>query len=153
MKTYTNFSLKNITFAFLALSLLTAACSNPASSDDDHDHEVEGAVLIMNGQEIARYDESGVTGQLEVDAGQETPLISIFFLDHDGDQFQPDEPELSLNWKDIDMSIADIEQHSEDGKWRFHLHGEAQGNTSVVFQLFHDGHSDFDTLPIPVVVN
>lgn len=134
------------------LSLSIFGCSNPAGSEDDHPAPM-GAVLKMNGQEIARYDQDGVTGQIEVNAGQETTLITLFFLDADGNEFQPDEPELSLNWRDIDTSIANVEQHAEDGKWSFHIHGEAQGNTSVVFQLFHDGHSDFDTDPISVVVN
>ncbi len=90
---------------------------------------------------------------IEVSEGEETTLITIWFLADDGDLFQPDDPEFSLNWKDIDTAVANVEQHDEDGKWSFHIHGEAQGNTSVVFQLFHDGHSDFDTQPIPVTVN
>lgn len=148
-------SLSNqIALCFITLFTFSIlGCSNPASSEEEHHDEAIGAILKMNGQEIARSDESGVTGQIEVNAGEETTLISIFFLADDGDEFQPDEPEFSLNWKDIDTSIADVEQHAEDGKWSFHIHGEAEGNTSVVFQLFHDGHSDFDTQPISVVVN
>lgn len=153
MKYFTKLSTHTLLVALLAILFTATACNNPASSEEEHHEDPVGAVLKMNGQEIARYDESGVTGQIEVNAGEETALISIFFLADDGDEFQPDEPEFSLNWTDIDTSIADVEQHEEDGKWSFHIHGEASGNTSVVFQLFHDGHSDFDTQPIPVVVN
>lgn len=153
---YKDFSIKTLLVTLTAVLFTLTACSNPASSDgDDHDHHEEpvGAVLTMNGQEIARYDSEGVTGGIEVSEGEETTLITIWFLADDGDLFQPDDPEFSLNWKDIDTAVADVEQHDEDGKWSFHIHGEAQGNTSVVFQLFHDGHSDFDTQPIPVTVN
>ncbi|MDZ7715471.1 MAG: hypothetical protein U5J95_04585 [Balneolaceae bacterium] len=153
MNTYTKYSNKYFILIATILSLVIISCSNPASSEEEHELEAEGAVLILNGQEVVRYEDGTVTGQLEVDEGQETALISIFFLDHDGDQFQPDEPEFSLNWRDINTSIADIEQHNEDGKWRFHLHGEAQGNTTVIFQLFHNDHADFETASIPVVVN
>jgi len=153
MKLFTNFSTHTLILVLIASLVTLSACNNPASSEEEEHPDPVGAVLKMNGQEIARYDESGVTGQIEVNAGEETTLISIFFLADDGDEFQPDEPELSLNWRDIDTAVADVEQHTEDGTWSFHIHGEAQGNTSVVFQLFHDGHSDFDTQPIPVVVN
>lgn len=149
-------SLSNqIALCFITLFTFSIlGCSNPASSEEEHHDEAVGAILKMNGQEIVRSDESGVTGQIEVNAGEETTLISIFFLADDGDEFQPDEPEFSLNWTGIDTSIAEVEQHTEDGKWSFHVVGKAQDSTSVVFQLFHDieDHSDFNTLPIPVVV-
>lgn len=154
MKLFTNISTHTLFLALIAGLVTLSACNNPASSEEEEHHEDPiGAILKMNGQEIVRYDENGVTGQIEVAAGEETTLISIFFLADDGDEFQPDEPEYSLGWKDIDTAVADVEQHAEDGKWAFHIHGEAQGNTSVVFQLFHDDHSDFDTEAIPVVVN
>lgn len=156
MNPYNDLSIKTLFLAITALLFTAVSCSNPASSDDDdHDHHEEpiAAVLTMNGMEIARYDANGVTGGIEVNAGEETTLITIWFVSDDGDQFQPDEPEYSLGWKDIDTGIAEVEQHDEDGKWSFHIHGEAQGSTSVVFQLFHDDHSDFDTLPIPITVN
>lgn len=158
MKRYNDLSAKTLLIALGAVLFTAISCSNPASSDDDdHDHHEEpvGAVLTMNGQEVASYEgETGeVTGGIEVNAGEETTLITLWFVADDGDQYQPDEPEYSLNWKDIDTAIADVEQHDEDGKWSFHIHGEAAGTTSVVFQLFHDGHSDFDTAAIPVTVN
>ena len=153
MKLFTNFSTITLLLALIASLVTLSACNNPASSEEENHEEPVGIVLKMNGQEIVRYDENGVTGEIEVAVGEETTLISLYFLAEDGDEFQPDEPEYSLQWKDINTAIADVEQHSEDGKWAFHIYGEAQGNTSVVFQLFHDDHSDFDTQPIPVVVN
>ncbi|NGP76047.1 hypothetical protein G3570_05360 [Balneolaceae bacterium YR4-1] len=153
MKLFNKFSTNTLLITLAVLLITATACNNPASSEEEEHPEPAGVLLKMNGQEIARYEDNSVTGQIEVNAGEETTLIRLFFLDDSGNEFQPDEPELSLQWRDINTAIADVEQHSEDGKWAFHIHGEAQGNTSVVFQLLHDGHSDFDTQPIPVVVN
>lgn len=158
MKRYKYFSTKTLLVAFTATLFTVTACNNPASSEEEEHHEEPvGAVLTMNGQEIAHYEgETGeVTGGIEVDEGEETTLITIQFIAEDGDLFQPDDPEFTLRWKDIDTSIADVEQHDEDGKWSFHIHGETQGNTSVVFQIWHEpaDHSDFNTAPIPVTVN
>lgn len=139
---------------------LTTACDNPASSDnhDDHDeHEhAEGAILKMNGAEIVRIENGEVqSGQIEVTEGEETPLITIYFLAEDGDEFQPDDPDYSLRWDQNDEAIAKVEQHNEDGKWGFHIHGLASGNTTIRFRLWHDNedHSDFDTPEIDVIVN
>lgn len=154
MRFYKDFSTKTLLVTLTAVLFTLTACSNPASSEEEEHHEEPvGAVLTMNGQEVARYDSEGVTGGIEVNEGEETTLITIRFIADDGDLFQPDDPEFNLQWKDIDTAVANVEQHDEDGKWSFHIHGEAQGNTSVVFQLFHEGHSDFDTQPIPVTVN
>ncbi len=60
---YKDFSIKTLLVTLTAVLFTLTACSNPASSDgDDHDHHEEpvGAVLTMNGQEIARYDSEGV---------------------------------------------------------------------------------------------
>ena len=141
---------------FTTLALLTG-CDNPASDDDHDEHEhAEGAVLKMNGAEIVRIEDGQVqSGQIEVNEGEETPLISIYFLAEDGDEFQPDEPDYSLRCDQIDGSVAEVEQHDQDGKWSFHLHGVSAGNTTVRFQLWHDGenHSDYNTPEIDVVVN
>jgi hypothetical protein len=155
---FKNFRLPTTFVATLAVGLLLSGCNNPASSDDDHgEHEhAEGAVLKMNGAEIVRIENGQVqSGQIEVDEGEETPLVTIYFLSEDGDEFQPDDPEYSLRWDKIDEAIAEVEQHDEDGKWEFHIHGLSSGNTTVRFRLWHESenHSDFDTPEIDVIVN
>ena len=139
---------------------LTTGCNNPASSDDQDNHEehehAEGAILKMNGAEIVRIEDGVVqSGQIEVTEGEETQLITIYFLAEDGDEFQPDDPDYSLRWDQIDASVAEVKQHDEDGKWGFHIHGVSADTTTVRFQLWHNGedHSDFDTPEIDVIVN
>lgn len=138
----------------LLLTGLFAACSNSTSSDDDDHHsEPAGFVLKLNGQNVVtQLPEGTVTGEFELEPGDETALITIFFLDEDGDEFQPDEPEYSLNAEFEDEGIAEFEQHAEDGKWSFHIHAEAEGITEMTLMLMHNGHSDFDTQGIHVHV-
>lgn len=152
MNISTKFSSAILVF-IISIGILLAGCSNPADSNEEEHPHPEGAVFKMNGEEILRYENGEPSSSIDVNEGGETPLITIYFLDEEGNEFQPDEPENSLNWKDIDTSIAKIEQHDEDGKWSFHVHGQAQGSTTVTFQLFHDGHSDFDIQDIIINVN
>jgi hypothetical protein len=144
-----------ILMAFLAF-FLAVGCGedNPVDDDhDDHHFEAVGVVLTLSGQEIARAEGSTVTGQVEIDEGEDTALISIAFLLEEGGQGVPDEDHYSLSWDIGDDSKADVEQHDEDGKWRFHIHGEGAGSTTIAFKIMHDDHADFVSAPIPVVVN
>lgn len=148
-----------ISVAVLTLILATG-CNNPASNDDQDEHEehehAEGAILKINDAEIVRIEDGQVqSGRIDVTEGEETPLITIYFLAEDGDEFQPDDPDYSLRWDQIDESIAVVEQHDEDGKWSFHIHGVSGDTTTVRFRLWHNGenHSDYDTPEIDIVIN
>ncbi|XWN35858.1 MAG: hypothetical protein ROO71_07805 [Balneola sp.] len=137
----------------LLVTGLFAACSNSTGSDDDDHSDPEGFRLKLNGQTVVeQLPDATVTGGFELEPGQETALITIFFLDHDGDEFQPDEPEFSLGAEFEDEGIAEFEQHAEDGKWSFHIHAEAEGITEMTLMLMHNGHSDFNTQGIHVHV-
>ncbi|HEX6981623.1 MAG TPA: hypothetical protein VF181_02575 [Balneolaceae bacterium] len=153
MKFSNLFSYSTLLFLTLSTALMLTGCGNPAGSDEEEHPRPVGIVLQMNGAEIVRYENQEVTGQIEVNTGEETALITLYFLDENGDQFQYDEPEYSLRPHGIDESIAEIEQHAEDGKWSFHVRGITPGTTSVVFELFHGDHGDFETPEIPVIVN
>ena len=131
-----------------------SACSNSTSSNDEEEHaDAEGFVLTMNGADLVTQLPGGtISGEIELEPGEETDLISIYFFDDDGDRFQPDEPEFSLGFEFEDEGIAEFEQHEEDGKWSFHIHAEAEGITDLKLKLMHGGHSDFTTQDIHVHV-
>ena len=136
----------------LLITGLFAACSNSTGSEEEH-NEPEGFRLKMNGQTVVeQLPDADLTGEFELEPGEETALITIFFIDHDGDEFQPDEPEYSLGAEFEEDGIAEFEQHAEDGKWSFHIHAESEGITDLTLMLMHNGHSDFDTQEIHVHV-
>ena len=140
-------------YALIGLFVIVSACSNSTSGDDEEHSDPEGFRLTMNGQTLVEQLPGGsLTGEVELEPGQETDLITIWFLDDDGDQFQPDEPEYSLGYEFDTDGIAEFEQHEEDGKWSFHIHAEAAGVTDMRLKLMHNDHSDFTTLDIHVHV-
>lgn len=143
---------KAVLTLFIFAGILTA-CSNSTSSED-HDHgDAEGFRLKMNGQTIVeQLPEQDLTGEFELEPGQETDLITIYFIDHDGTEFTPDDPDLTLGYEFEEAGIAEFEQHAEDGKWSFHLHAEAEGITDLRLMLMHNGHSDFTSQDIHVHV-
>lgn len=140
-------------FSVLGVFVLSA-CSNSTSSDDHDEHaDAEGFVLTMNGTDLITQLPGGtITGEIELEPGEESDLITIYFLDDDGDRFQPDEPEYSLGFEFEDSGIAEFEQHDEDGLWSFHIHAETAGVTDLRLKLMHNDHSDFTTQDIHVHV-
>ena len=139
---------------FLLIAGVFITCDN-STGDDDHDEHAEpaGFRLYMNGTKFVEQLPGGtLTGEIELEPGEETPLITIQFLADDGDEFQPDEPEYSLAAEFEDEGIAEFEQHDDDGKWSFHIHAEAEGITEMTLMLMHNSHSDFNTQGIHVHV-
>ena len=139
----------------LILALLVgslAACKkNPVEPDDDH-AEAEGPVLRMNGVDIVTVKEARVTGGIRVKVGTETDHIEVYFLNHDGNRFQPTSKDFALGWAMADETVAGVELEAGK-KWDIHIHGKKVGQTTLELRLLHVGHVDFRTPPIPVTVN
>ena len=141
-------------FAFLFAFTFISACDSTDVHDDDHDDhaEVEGLMLRANGQTLVTVDEGEVSGTITVPVGDETALILVEFMDHDGDEVHVDEdPDLSLGHVIGDDSIIEWEQH-EGEDYEFHLKGLSAGTTTLVLELRHGDHADFRTPAITVVV-
>lgn len=144
------------TVLFLSIFIFTS-CDNSASVDDHDDHQDPfGVALILNGVEIATQENGVVTyhegDHLELEVGEETNLIQLRWIDEDGDRFVPQEDSYSLQWIIGNEDILGVEQHSEDGKWAFHLVGKSAGETNIQFELWHNDHADFTSLPFEVHV-
>lgn len=146
----------------VGLALVTAvgvaACGDDLTGVEEHG-EAAGVELIMNGQVIASFSfaTNTWTGEMEVDEGQETPHISVNFIDEGGDviDFESD-PDHYLEVDVEDESIAMFEQDTP-GEFGGHLHGESVGETDVRFKLMHGalgaGHEDLVTEWVHAHVN
>ena len=138
---------------FMTLAaLILAGCSDTTEPEEEEHAEPEGVELVVSGRVIASYDgdTQSWTGEMEVDVGEETPHISVRFIDHDGDPIPLDD-ELYLEVEVEDESIAEFEQDTP-GEFGGHLHGISEGETDVTFMLMHgevgSGHADFVTRPV-----
>lgn len=140
----------------MVFAMALAACSETPMEPDDH-AEPEGVHIVMNGNTIASYDGETETwdGALAVDEGEETPHITVRFVDHNGDPI-PIDDDLYLEVDVEDTSIAEFEQDTP-GEFGGHLHGNMAGDTGVTFKLMHgevgSGHPDFITTPAPAQVH
>ncbi len=118
-----------------------------ACSDSGHEHiNAEGMVLMLDGEEIFRYEAPNDPGTpITVEEGQTLGPLQIMFIDRDGELFITDNPEFNLQWTIQDTDVARIEQLPGD-EWVINLIGVNAGETQVMFEVFHIDHSDFETL-------
>ena len=151
--------LRNITALSVALLFpLLTGCGDDANPVDPEPHDEEhaeafGLVIRSSGEEIVRQENGEVEGVIEVGHDRETPLLSVRFIAEDGDLFEPHADEgFSLGWDIGDDTIADVEQHDEDGAWAFHIVGLEEGETTLVLKILHSGHADFVSKEIEIHV-
>ena len=143
--------------SIFALAFFIASCgddNNPVDTEHEEEHaEAVGLIIRNSGEEIVRYENGEVEGEIEVGHGLETALLSVRFIAEDGDLFTPDEDEgFALDWEIADESIAEVEHHEEDGAWAFHIVGLEEGQTTILIKISHEGHADFVSKEIEIHV-
>ncbi|MCE2447738.1 MAG: hypothetical protein J4F35_04920 [Candidatus Latescibacteria bacterium] len=143
--------------SIFALAFFIASCgddNNPVDTEHEEEHaEAVGLIIRNSGEEIVRYENGEVEGEIEVGHGLETALLSVRFIAEDGDLFTPDEDEgFALDWEIADESIAEVGHHEEDGAWAFHIVGLEEGQTTILIKISHEGHADFVSKEIEIHV-
>lgn len=155
--------MNNITLrAPLAMALLAgvvAACSNPVSEEDHADPD--GIVIRAGATEMVRVEGIGptaeVTGALSIEAGAQTPVLTVTFIDHDGDDLTL---ELDEFWLEVvsSNSATATWQGTEAGSFTGRVSGLTAGAATLSFLLYHGavggGHPEEGGGPyvVPVTV-
>ena len=138
---------------FILLISFSTSCSKSSTEPMEEHADAEGLTLTLNGSEVVRVDEGSVTGSISIPVGTETARITLHFLDHDGEEFTPDDPDFSLGHSFSNNGIIELKQDAGDGTFNFHLDGIATGTTTLTLELLHGDHPDFQSPPITIVVN
>lgn len=145
----------------LAIALMAsalAACENPVSHEDHA--EPEGIVIRAGATELVRVEGIGATGQasglLSIAAGGETPLLTVSFIDHDGEDLTLDPDEYWIDAESADSATATWQGTVAEG-FTGRVAGHAIGATTLSFQLHHGaaggGHAEEGGGPFRVPVS
>jgi hypothetical protein len=140
--------------AVLSLLLFSIGCNedNPVEPTEQH-FEAIGLFVISSGDTIVKYQGGVVTGEIEVDEGELSPLLSVKFITEDGEVGIPPGSEWSMDWEIADTDHADLETHSDElQEYRFHIRGKEEGETSIKIIVNHNDHKDFESKEIPIHV-
>ena len=151
--------------AQLVLLLTSMMFFTTGCEDDDHDHDedhtdAEGFVLENeSGTEVYKEFEGAiVTSNLTLSVG-DTLEISVYFLDHGGDEIEHEneDDKLSVSGFNADVAVVSVEEHEETGmdhhEMALEIIGVSAGSTEFKLELMHDEHADYtSTNNIPVTV-
>lgn len=138
----------------LALLIILNGCSDdPVSTQEEH-FEAEGIIFLQSGIIIAEIFRGVTTDTLSAPLGDMTAGIDVKFYNSDKQQMDPpDNDENSFSWEIDHPAVVDVWQHpGEEGGFEFHLEGLSADTTFIEFFILHDGHADFRSGKIPVVV-
>ncbi len=135
------------------LVILATGCGSDSTAppEEDEHFEAVGLKLRQNGVDVVTYENGVVTGEIEVEEGLLTTLISVRFIDEDGNEGIPEEDEFSMALNIEDEDIASTVQHAGED-WSFHVMGNEHGHTDLTISVIHGDHPDFESAPIEIHV-
>ena len=156
----------HLIFILIGMFLITTSCEDDDHEHDDEHTDADGFVLEdENGSEVYREFEGAIEGSVSLSVG-DTLVLSVHFLDHDGNEIEheedeehEEEDELVVSENDVNIAIVEVEEHEEGEEGEHHemaIHviGVSAGSTSFKLQLMHDNHADYtSTNSVPIVVN
>ncbi len=146
--------LRTLVIAFLAFTVISCSEDDPVSEQHDH-AEADGLVIKSGSDIIMRIDEgefdSDYNDQICLKEGESMTDLEVFFLDHDGDEFQSNDKDKSLGWIIDDETILQLTPKT-DNKWMFDLEALKEGTTNLEIRILHNDHPDFKTPKIPVEI-
>ena len=148
-----------LVFLFTSMILFTTGCED---DDNDHDHhtDAEGFVLKSeSGTEVYKEFEGAiVTNNLTLSVG-DTLEISVYFLDHGGDEIEHEDEDdkLSVSGFNADVAVVSVEEHEETGmdhhEMALEIIGVSADSTEFKLELMHGDHADYtSTNNVPVTV-
>jgi hypothetical protein len=133
----------------LLLVLLLAFSGCKKHHHDDH-AEVAGFKLIRNNIVIAQQTGTVVTGSVPLSLAGTNAPITVIFQDDEGRDITEMESDASLLVESSSTSVVTVQ--SASGKWQFSLTPVAAGSATLVVNVMHSGHKDFESRPVPVTV-
>ncbi|KUO58822.1 hypothetical protein APF79_11785 [bacterium BRH_c32] len=149
-------SILYISIIFFTLFILIG-CSkddNPVTAQEDHFQAIGMAIFDATGALNVKILRGVTSDTLKAEVGKRSDHYSIQFYNNEEKLIPPPTSEnVKLDWKIEDTSLVGIWQHpGEEGGYEFHLEGIKKGNTTIEFYIVHEGHNDYRTGLIPVIV-
>lgn len=148
---------KLLFMAVIAMLGLYSGCKkedNVLVPQEEH-FAAEGVYLSTSGIPVASIFRGVSTDTIKVPLGNSTDHMNVRFFDANKNIINPpSDAAKKLNWGIADTSIVEIWQHQDepDAKYEIHFRGKKAGITTVEFYITHEGHNDFRSGNIKVIV-
>lgn len=136
------------------ISFFLISCSDDPVTPQEEHFEAEGIVFLQSGIKIADIFRGVTSDTLYAPVDSMTAGIDVKFYNSNQEMIDPpNDPDLTFAWEIDNTLIVDVWQHpGEEGGFEFHLEGLLADTTLIEFFIIHEGHADFRSGKIPVVV-
>jgi hypothetical protein len=144
-------------FIIALIMIVFTSCKDETNpTEDQHEHfEAVGIVLYQNGQMVFRVNEGiidkSIADSLRIPLGIATDFTIKFILEDGDEVIMPDDEDKELSWSIGDASILGITKYSDD-RSKLTITGLKTGMLGIEIHILHNGHIDFRTPEIPVIV-
>lgn len=141
--------------SFLSVLLVFLISCDEDSLHQEHHFEAIGTAVYDSSGEMIVSILRGVTDDtLKIPLNNSTGILSLkFYDDHEDLVDGPDEEESSLSYESETPQIFEFYPESgSDSKYKFSLEGLSSGNSYIELLILHDGHTDYRSGQIPVLV-
>lgn len=139
----------------LGLALGFTACDSDDDSHDEHHLEAFGVALVMGTDTLVMStsgEASEVEGRLDLQVGQTRGPVLLHFLDEEGHWFRPEADPDGEHAFALTHDAADFTTTQDADNWSFTATGAAAGASTVVVRVLHEGHDDYVSPALPVLV-
>lgn len=148
---------KQYLLLFIVLSsLFITSCSKDTETINQAQHfeAIGTAITDASGALIVKILRGVTTDTFYVPLNARTEAMFVKFYDVNENIIQPPtDKDKYLGYEIGDRTIAKIFQHEgEEGGYEFHLDGLKEGKTTIQFFVMHNGHADYRSGIIPIVV-
>lgn len=100
-------------------------------------------------EEVANWHDDHWDGEIPPVPVDDNVSLGAIFVDENGNEAELNtDYELRTRLEDDAPDIVEFDFHGD----HVHIIGEEEGETAVIFQLWHGDHADFETTPIQVTV-
>lgn len=136
------------------ISFFIISCSDDPVTPQEEHFEAEGIVFLQSGIKIADIFRGVTSDTLYAPVDSMTAGIDVKFYNSNQEMIDPpNDPDLTFAWEIDNTLIVDVWQHpGEEGGFEFHLEGLLADTTLIEFFILHEGHADFRSGKITVVV-
>ncbi|GAB1443478.1 hypothetical protein MASR2M39_23190 [Ignavibacteriales bacterium] len=148
---------KMIFAALFAVVVLFQGCKkedSPVTPVEEH-FAAEGVYLSTSGIPVASIFRGISTDTLKVPFGASTDHMDVRFFDANRNVIEPPTDKAKkLSWSIADTSMVELWRHPDEpnAEYEIHLRGKKAGMTTIEFFLLHEGHNDFRSGNIKVLV-
>jgi len=139
----------------LGLALGFTACDDNDDSHDEHHLEAFGVALVQGSDTLAMStsgEASEVEGRLDLQVAQARGPILLHFLDEEGHWFRPEADPDGEHAFALTHEATAFTTTLDAGNWSFTATGGTAGASTLVVRVLHEGHDDYVSPALPVLV-